>query len=315
MRCSCYRLGSCAAAAMLAGCVGSQPPTLAARGQGFATIPLARASAGRYRFRTLDNPADPTYNDLTGINNAGVISGFYGGGGSGHPTKGYTLAPPYTRSSYTSENYPRSTQTQVIGIDSLGNIVGTFVDSRSRSWGFIKWNGRFKRYRQHPLYGLNNGGNSVVNPGGYYNNTIYALNQATRKRTLIYTFTQGYAWGVGLNDTGDVVGSARTPILAGFNGWAILDGVLYSVDYSYCSSIAIGINNNDEVVGAYACGRAPYQWHGFVLTKPLTHPKYETVDDHSGVQTTINGVNDKGDLVGTYVDSAGSTHGFLAEPR
>ena len=30
--------------------------------------------------------------------------------------------------------------------------------------------------------------------------------------------------------------------------------------------------------------------------------------------TTINGVNDAGDLVGFYVDSAGNTDGFLVTP-
>ena len=93
-------------AAMLAGCGGGQPPTLTAGGQGLATIPRASESVKRYRFRTLGNPADPTYNSLTGINNAGVISGYYGTGATGHPSKRYTLAPPYTRSSYTTENYP-----------------------------------------------------------------------------------------------------------------------------------------------------------------------------------------------------------------
>jgi hypothetical protein len=31
--------------------------------------------------------------------------------------------------------------------------------------------------------------------------------------------------------------------------------------------------------------------------------------------TTINGVNDRGDLVGFYVDANGNTDGFLAAPQ
>jgi hypothetical protein len=312
-----YRLGTYAAAAMVAGCGGVQPPTLAARGPGLATMPRVSTPANRYRFRTLDNPVDRTYNNLTGINDAGVISGYYGSGASGHPSQGYTLAPPYKTSNYTSENYPRSAQTQVAAIDNLGNTVGDFVDKHGRSWGFVKWNGAFKRYKQHPLYGLNNGGNTVVNPGGNYNNTIYTLNQATRKRTLVYEFSQGSAWGDGLNDAGDVVGSGYE---LGRFGWAIIGGVLYGVaygrvGYGYCPSAANGINNNDEIVGWYSCGREYIPQHGFVLTNLLTHPKYEMVDNPNGTQTTINGVNDRGELVGTYVDGAGSTHGFLAKPR
>jgi hypothetical protein len=308
-----HRLGAYAGAAMLAGCGGAQPPTLAAGGLGFATMPRAETTANRYRFRTLDDPADRTYNNLSGINDAGVISGYYGSGASGHPSQGYTLGPPYKTSNYTSENYPRSAQTQVAAIDNLGNTVGDFVDERGR-WGFVKWNGAFKRYKQHPLYGLNNAGNTVVNPGGNYNNTIYALNQATRKRTLVYEFSQGSAWGDGLNDAGDVVGWESTPVITGVSGWAILGGVLYWLDYSYCSSIASGINNNEEIVGTYYCGRAT-TWHGFVLKNLSTNPMYETVDDPDGTQTFINGINDKGELVGAFYDSTGSTHGFLAMPR
>ena len=40
-----------------------------------------------------------------------------------------------------------------------------------------------------------------------------------------------------------------------------------------------------------------------------------TVDDpHGAGTTTINGVNDHGQLVGFYVDSNGNTDGFLASP-
>ena len=40
-----------------------------------------------------------------------------------------------------------------------------------------------------------------------------------------------------------------------------------------------------------------------------------TVDDpHGQGTTTINGVNDVGDLVGFYTDSAGNTDGMLALP-
>jgi hypothetical protein len=64
-------------------------------------------------------------------------------------------------------------------------------------------------------------------------------------------------------------------------------------------------------VGAYtdAAGNS----HGFVLSKPLMDAKFTTVDDPNGIGTTLlNGINDKGDLVGFYTDAAGNTDGFLA---
>jgi hypothetical protein len=77
---------------------------------------------------------------------------------------------------------------------------------------------------------------------------------------------------------------------------------------------ALGINDHDEVVGVYAVGSGDNAaMHGFTW-----RPGYgfRTVDDPHGVgTTTINGVNDAGDLVGFYVDSAGNTDGMLARPR
>src|SRR5579875_2812451 len=48
----------------------------------------ADASSG-YAFHTIDNQRDPTFNQLLGINNAGVIAGYYGSG----QTVGGTLHP------------------------------------------------------------------------------------------------------------------------------------------------------------------------------------------------------------------------------
>ena len=42
------------------------------------------------RFTNVVNPADPTFNQELGINNAGVIAGYIGSGVPGHPNQGYT---------------------------------------------------------------------------------------------------------------------------------------------------------------------------------------------------------------------------------
>ena len=77
--------------------------------------------------------------------------------------------------------------------------------------------------------------------------------------------------------------------------------------------MALGVNDSDEVVGIYTVGSGSSAvMHGFTWTPQ--HGFY-TVDDPHGVgPTTINGVNDRGQLVGFYVDSAGNTDGFLATP-
>jgi hypothetical protein len=77
---------------------------------------------------------------------------------------------------------------------------------------------------------------------------------------------------------------------------------------------AFGVNDRDKVVGAYTVGSGSNAaTHGFTW-----RPGYgfRTVDDPHGLgATTINGVNDLGDLVGFYIDSAGNTDGMLAVAR
>jgi hypothetical protein len=77
---------------------------------------------------------------------------------------------------------------------------------------------------------------------------------------------------------------------------------------------AFGVNDHDEVVGAYTVGTgSTATMHGF--TWRAGHG-FTTVDDPHGIgTTTINGVNNAGDLVGFYVDSAGNTDGMIALPQ
>lgn len=89
-------------------------------------------------FQTIDNPADPTFNQLLGINSAGVISGYYGSGAAGHPNQGYTIAPPYTV--FLADNLPASVQTQATGVNG-GVTVGFWSPTNTGSdanFGFIR---------------------------------------------------------------------------------------------------------------------------------------------------------------------------------
>src|SRR5689334_3023661 len=65
-------------------------------------------TAAAYTFTTLDDQADPTFNQLLGINVHNVIAGYFGSGAPGHPNKGYQLTPPYAQASYVNENFPGS---------------------------------------------------------------------------------------------------------------------------------------------------------------------------------------------------------------
>ena len=65
-----------------------------------------RRPATSYRFETLDNAHDVTFNQLLGINDEDLIAGYFGSGAAGHPNKGYLLLPPYGQANYSTRTSP-----------------------------------------------------------------------------------------------------------------------------------------------------------------------------------------------------------------
>ena len=107
-------------------------------------IAAPKVKAGAYTFQTLNNSADPAFNQLLGINNSGVIAG-YDGDGNALPNKGYVLSSPYGSGNYVSENFPNSAQTQVVGINNRSTpvTVGFWADNMANNFGFVDQNGVF----------------------------------------------------------------------------------------------------------------------------------------------------------------------------
>jgi len=289
----------------------------------FAASPqqLGRVQTGaKYAFTTLNDNADPTFNQLLGINNHGKIAGYFGSGATGHPNKGYTLSKPYGQGNYQNENFPGSVQTQVTAIDNIGNTAGFWVDGNGNNFGFISWNGVFTSYRDpktgmgtvNQLLGINDKGIAV----GFYtdgNGTTHAykLNQNSGKFTELLPPGATSAIATGINDNGDITGflMASNGTTVGF----LLKGSTYTeFDFSGSTNTTpFGINKYDQIVGAYVDGNG--LMHGFLLSSPLNDAKWQSIDDPNGIgTTTVNGINDNAQLVGFYVDGAGNTDGFLA---
>jgi hypothetical protein len=281
------------------------------------------ASARSYTFETLDNKRDLTFNQLLGIDDAGLIVGYFGSGASPqHPNKGYTLKPPYTQmGDYHGENFPGSTQTQVTGLNQKNDTCGFWVDANGNNFGFIEWNGVFTSYTDPnigtgtvtQILGINNAGTAV----GFYTdgsgvNHGFKLNQATGKFTEILITDATNVTVSGINDNGNLTGFATTQT-GKVVGFLIKNNAL--TEFSFPKAVAtnpLGISDSDEIVGSFV-DRANAT-HGFTLTDPLMNAKFQQIDDPNGIgNTVVNGVNSSGQLVGFYVDGAGNTDGFLAQ--
>ena len=289
-------------------------------------------SSVSYGFETLDNQNDLTFNQLLGINNEGTIAGYFGSGAAGHPNKGYLLLSPYGQGNYQNENFPGSVQTQVTGLNDKGVTVGFWSSMNNASMvndnsGFWERNGQFHNANfptgdsasppVDQLLGVNNSGIAV----GFWtdangNNHGYMVNISNDKFSSV---TDPNATGASLtaaaiNSGGDIAGFYSNPANGSTDGFLLKHGKFTDLAVPGSSStMALGVNDHDEVVGTYTVGTGgSAAMHGFTWTQS---GGFQSIDDPHGIgTTTINGVNNAGDLVGFYVDSAGNTDGMLATP-
>src|SRR4029077_9057858 len=101
------------------------------------SLPVSTWADG-YSFQTVQHVGDTAFTQLLGVNNSGVIAGYFGDG-STVPNNGFTFVP----NTFTSENFPGSVQTQVVGINSGGVTVGFYVDTAGNNFGFVDNGGTF----------------------------------------------------------------------------------------------------------------------------------------------------------------------------
>ena len=304
-----------------------------------ATPALASTqSSGGYHFRTLNDQRDVTFNQLLGIDNHGAIVGYFGSGAAGHPNKGYRLYLPYGQGNYSNENFPGSVQTQVTGLNDLGVTVGFWSTQNTakmvnNNFGFYRAGGHYYTVnfptgdnaspQVDQLLGVNDSDVAVgFYTNGQGNNRGYTYTIRTHQFTRVLPpgFTSSTSLespsltATAINNSGDVAGfyaksSSQTDAFLRLH-----DGQFITLAVPGAAMTqAFGVNDRDEVVGAYTTGSGNNTaTHGFTWRPGVG---FRTVNDpHGQGTTTINGVNDAGDLVGFYTDSAGNTDGMLALP-
>jgi hypothetical protein len=335
-----------AAGALAGGLVLALRPASAAKGAPAAAPPAARKPAGPararpsprasasptadgYSFTTLDDTSDPTFNQLLGINNNDHMTGYFGSGASGHPSKGYFLRAPYNQSGYVDLNYPHSVQTQLTGLNDEGIQVGFWSSQDNASqvnpdFGFYIGEGRFvpvnfpqrkpPRTPVNQLLGVNDKGVAV----GFYTDAAgkahgYRYTIATKKFSVVAVHGASVV-AAAINNAGDVAGF-DTSSKGAITGFLLPPSGAPAVLSFPGASLteALGVNDSGEVVGDYRLGTGSgASTHGFTWTR---QHGFTTVDDPAGAgTTTINGVNNAGNLVGFYTDRTGRTNGLLATP-
>jgi hypothetical protein len=300
----------------------------AVTGLGAAVPAVASAAAApripTYSFSTHGDKADPTFNQLLGINDKGQIAGYFGIGTSAtvHPNRGYVVNPPYQQGDFKNENFPGAAQTQVIGINNSGTTVGFYADAAGDNFGFVLKGGIWTAVIDpntgagtvNQLLGCNNNGVAV----GFYtdgngNNHGYEFNFHTDTFSAVNVPGATSVTATGINAQGNVTGFYKGPRSGGTRSFVRIGGQVRTFGAPTSgNTTAFGINNSNEVVGAYVIGRgARAVTHGFVRTAG----SFRSIDDPNGIGTTlVNGINDNGVIVGFYTDSKGNTDGFVGRP-
>ena len=281
------------------------------------------AQAG-YTFQNIINPLDPTFNQELGINNSGLIAGYFGSGAILHPNQGYT----YSGGVFTPTNFPGSTQTQVTGLNNNGTLVGFWRRptgvGNDANFGFYEQSGVFHAVVDpsttstptvNQLLGVNDSNVAV----GFYNDAAnnahgYTYNITTGTFSSPINDPHGVSTtAAGINNAGDIVGFYSTVTGGPANGFLDVGGTFTTLDApGSTSTMLLGVNNKGLIVGTDT--DAAGNMHG-VIYNELTNSW--TVLDAFGINTnftTFNGVNDLGQIVGFYTTDLGqgNTIGLLA---
>jgi hypothetical protein len=274
------------------------------------------------------DPNDVTFNQLLGINNEGTIAGYFGSGAAKHPNKGYTFTPPYNTTDFHNENFLGSVQTQVTGINNEGVTVGFWANSNNadmsnNNFGFVDNNGVISDVNDPKGLGKACGGMTVEQLLG-----VNDKDKAVGFWTDSYGNEHGFTYDIHSKSFSevDVAGFASTETTAINNEGDIAGFVTVNKqDISFIkegntidwltgpkgafSVQALGINNEDQVVGSYTtCCGGPTQ--GFLYDAKSN--TYATINASAAgsSNTVLNGINDKSQIVGFYCDVNGNTDGL-----
>jgi probable HAF family extracellular repeat protein len=265
----------------------------------FATLAFAQwAGADETQsFFVLDNPGDPNFNQLLGINDGRVIVGYFGDG-TVIPNNGYVLVP---RNHYSVENFTNlpsgdvATETQAIGMNNLSvpDIVGFYTDGATGfTHGFLDSNGV-----QSPIDDPAGSTPNVTTPA----QNLLGINDFDQAAGF-WTDNNGKEHGFVVQlDPQSFSSSTFTELPPTIFNGAVATQVSDITDKQQVCGFWTDANGNN---------------HGFVGRLGRTFANFDVnIKGTTAISTSPFGCNDGGEIVGSFTDSNGNTHGFVFTHR
>ncbi|MHB1951962.1 MAG: DUF3466 family protein [Acidiferrobacteraceae bacterium] len=280
--------------------------------------PLAHATS--YNFATIDDPNSTVNTAAYGINDSGVVVGHYYGQSYGGHDFAYS-GGTYTTVSVPGDLYEGAGGDEGVGINNNGQIVGTYEDSSGYTHGFLDTSGTFTQIDfpgvtgSTDVAGISNNGQIT---GSYYaNGAKHGFTDTGGSFATIDMPGAADTFAMGSNIHGQIAGwyFDSNSVEHGFidnNGvFTTLDapGAVTGFD---SGTMVTGINDLGQLVGTadLAGGQEAFVYSGGMFSF-LTVP--------GGVYTTGYGINNNGQIVGSYWDGTDTStdnglHGFVATP-
>ena len=287
--------------------------------------PISQAKSGNsplytFTFGLIDYPRSQV-SGVWGINDSGKMVGGYNdeniedyGADHAYVLKGNT---------FSTIDYPGALGTEFYAVNKSGEMVGTFTDTSGNIHGFKLAGGIFTQLdypgvtSETVAIGINSSGEIV----GIYQdpNTGYAsgfmLSGTTYTSIVVPGALATYVGGI--NKAG-VIAGYYFDTSSNSHGFTYNKGTITTIDYGngYPNTYLNGISDAGLMVGGYGSlikiGSLNYPWeHGFLYSGGV----FSTFDAPFGdVQVTQPwGLNNKGEIVGDYLDSQGMSYGFYAK--
>lgn len=225
----------------------------------------------QWKFATVNDPNSARFTRVMAVDDLNEICGYYGTGTSSDPANGFTALWPYTR--FRSLNYPGAIDTFPMSMSNSRILAGYFVDNTNgaHTWGFIRNRGIWTQYKDYR--GPKRPG-SVTELLGINSNTIGA---------------GFYKNSYGQNQPFEFADNRYHPLNPP----------------GFISAIANGVNLKGIIVGTETVSSGTKQ--GWLLDSQT----YYEFSYPNASKTEVYDIDYYQQVVGSYVDSSGVTHGFV----
>jgi len=271
------------------------------------------------------------------INNNGEIVGFYKTTACADydvkvprcPTKGFK----YVNGSYIKLMVPNSTSTAIMGVNDLGDLVGFYTKADGTKHGFIWFHQNVIKTIDYPNpptatntvpFGINKAGTVVGGLWSISSNGTFPAGGwvwVNGKFSNMNPFSNGAAapccWSVNsIANSGVIAGQLFQA--DNFQAWfkAGTDEDFFLRNSGGSDTFGTGVNSTTDMVGYSVAGG----WFAKNIeanegTNDSTEkaPSFVSVKFPNSQFTVPFGLNNARAIVGTYSDSAGKQHGFLAK--